>query len=195
MNRQRKNRRRAVLSDDLFGRVGGFSTVRTANTDGRKLPATGELQAARTARAAANGGFRIIAKPTILSPLTAWEIFCRTDNYPHRKVSITPFEQAHDFHAGLRSKWQFHQVIEKHALHGYVVITPTVFWLARRVWHDWPDDRLCDLYEVAEDGDCWHVWLAAGDWSGWQDWIPTWLPWVSYHRRGQLRVRRLEKFA
>jgi hypothetical protein len=64
------------------------------------------------------------------------------------------------------------------------------------VRHDWPDERLCDFWDVAEAGeaDCWHVYLAAGAWQMALPFLPYELPWISWHRRDKLRVWRWENF-
>lgn len=107
---------------------------------------------------------------------------------------MTPFDHAARWHHHHGGDMEFSEVIEAHAQGGVVIITPEVFWLARRVKHDWPEERICNPWAVAEDGDCWLVWLAAGDWRTWPRFIPYPLEWVGFHRRGKFRVWRLECF-
>ena len=108
---------------------------------------------------------------------------------------MTPIEQAAAWHAAHGGgEMSFMEVIAAHGRHGYVVATPEFFLLGRRVMRDWDDDRRCDPWQVAEDGDTWHVWLAAGEWEGWERFLPYPLPWVSFHRKGRLRVWPLDYF-
>lgn len=107
---------------------------------------------------------------------------------------MTPFDQAFRWHHQHGGDVGFSEVIEAHAQVGVVIITPELFLLGRRVFADWPEARRNHLWSTAEDGDCWHVWLAAGDWRLWEKFLPYPLPWVSMHRRGKLRVWALDGF-
>jgi hypothetical protein len=108
---------------------------------------------------------------------------------------VTAFEEAAAWHAAHGGgEMSFGEVVEAHAQGGYVFITPEFFLLGRRVARDWDEARRCDPWQVDPAGDCWHVWLAAGDWRGWERFLPYRLPWVSFHRRERLRVWALERF-
>lgn len=73
-----------------------------------------------------------------------------------------------------------------------MVATPRVFAMVRAVRADWPADRFSDPRETAgEEGDCWHVWLLVGDLQEAFRHLPHPLPWMSWHRRGVLRIRPL----
>jgi hypothetical protein len=111
------------------------------------------------------------------------------------KGSITPnpYQRAEAWHRRLGCHMTFAEVIEAHGQMGYVHITPDVFVMARRVEADWGDDRLCDLQFIAPAGDCWHVWLLAGDFRAAMAFLPYPLPYVSFHRRGRLRVMPLDR--
>lgn len=107
---------------------------------------------------------------------------------------MSPFAQAAECHARLGCGMEFWEVIEAHAQVGYVVMTPELFMLGRRVDRDWGEDERLDPWVTAETGDCWHVWLLAGDWRCWERFLPYPLEWVSMHRRGRLVVRKLDQF-
>lgn len=107
---------------------------------------------------------------------------------------MTPFDHAFRWHFHHGGDLEFSEIIEAHAQCGVVIITPELFLLGRRVRRDWPEARRLDPWATAEDGDCWHVWLAAGDWREWEKFLPFPLPWVSMHRRGRLRVWPLDGF-
>jgi hypothetical protein len=106
---------------------------------------------------------------------------------------MTPYTRAFFWHDALQSQWEFEEIIARHGQIGFVHITPDVFVMARRVEADWQDDRLCDLQFTAPAGDCWHVWLLAGDFRAAMAFLPYPLPYVSFHRRGRLRVMTLDR--
>lgn len=106
---------------------------------------------------------------------------------------MTPFEQAAEWHAASGCGLSFTEVIEAHAQVGFVHITPEIFLLARHGRSYWPDTLRDDPWHVATDGDCWHVWLMAGDWCQWERFLPYPLPFVSMHRREVLRVWPLDR--
>ena len=105
---------------------------------------------------------------------------------------MTPFDRAAALHASFRTGWTFAEIIEAHA-DGCAIITPDVFVLARGVRSTWPSDWMSDPLSVAKEPDCWHVFLLAGDYrSAWRH-MPFLLPFVSFHRRGVLRVYPMER--
>jgi hypothetical protein len=107
---------------------------------------------------------------------------------------MTPIERAAAWHAEHGGEMSFMELIAAHGRHGYVIATPEVFLLARRARSYWPECLRLDPWHVAADGNCWHVWLAAGEWRAWQPFLPYPLPFVSMHRHGKLRVVALERF-
>ena len=136
-----------------------------------------------------------------------------------RHASLPPYLRAHAWHEAGGWHWTFEQVIAAHAHNGggQVHITPEVFVLARPVCRAWPEEWICDPQRVAvradgdgmagggdggdgiagaDDGagriaDCWHVWLLAGDAQAALRYLPYELPFMSWHRRGKLRVHAL----
>ncbi len=107
---------------------------------------------------------------------------------------MTPYLRALRWHDALRSDWSFDQVIYAHGYvpTGHVIVTPEVFVMARRVSSGWPAGAFDELSSWDPAGDCWHVWLLAGDPRAALKFLPYELPWISYHRRGKLRVLSLE---
>jgi hypothetical protein len=108
---------------------------------------------------------------------------------------ISPIERAVQWHEASGCVIPFMELVAAHGRHGVVIATPDLFILARRVDATWSNARRDDPWDVAEDGNCWHVWLLAGDWRKWERYVPFLLPLVSMHRRGKLRIYRLERFA
>jgi hypothetical protein len=120
-------------------------------------------------------------------------------------ASLPPFLRAHAWHEAGGWHWSFEQVIAAHAHNGggQVHITPEVFVLARPVCTAWPEEWICDPQRVAaradgegiaggdDEADCWHVWLLAGDAPAALRYLPYELPFMSWHRRGKLRVHAL----
>ncbi len=84
--------------------------------------------------------------------------------------------------------------LEAHLLYGYVISTPEVFLMGRRVRSGWPDETLRDPYATAPDGDCWHVWLCGGSMREALRRMPFRLPWLSYERSNRIRRVRLDRF-
>jgi hypothetical protein len=108
---------------------------------------------------------------------------------------MTPIEQAAAWHREhCADGMTFADIIAAHGCVGYVVATPDLFLLVRRARSYWPESLRNDPWHVAKDGDCWHVWLLAGAWKGWERFLPYPLPRVSMHRRGKLRVYPLDRF-
>ena len=103
---------------------------------------------------------------------------------------VTPFEQAALWHAKHCPGSAFAEVVEAHFQTGYVVGTPEVFLLGRRIDRTWPDEWVNDPWRAAPDGDCWHVWLWAGTVRDWSAMVPYPLPWLSWHRGEKRRVFR-----
>jgi hypothetical protein len=108
---------------------------------------------------------------------------------------MTPIEKAVAWYEELKNPVPFEEILFAHCALGRVVEMQDVFIMARPVRHDWPDDRMCDPWDVAtpHEADCWHVYLAAGDWLRAVAFAPYALPWVSWHRRGQLHVWQWRK--
>jgi hypothetical protein len=108
---------------------------------------------------------------------------------------MTPYNLAERWHRALGSDWTFAEIIEAHSQRGVIHSTPEVFVLARRVHSDWYDDEFRDPFATSATGDCWHVWLLAGDFRAAMAYLPEPLPFVSFHRRGQLRILTLDQAA
>ena len=85
----------------------------------------------------------------------------------------------------------FAQDLEAHLLHGVVVSTPDLFFMARPVSHDATGDRIVNPWHNTWDKepDCWHVYLYAGDMMSAFKQV-CWLPFVSFEKRNRLRVYR-----
>lgn len=103
---------------------------------------------------------------------------------------MSPYEVAACWHLANCPGVEFREVLEAHLFHGHVISSPTRFVLGRQVRHDWPPELMLDPWQVAADGDCWHVWLWAGAVAVWPDVVPYPLPWISFHRGERLRVHR-----
>ena len=106
---------------------------------------------------------------------------------------MTPYQRAAAWHHRLRSGWTFEEVIEAHGQMGFIHSTPDVFVMARRVDVDWEPETFSDLEFTAPAGECWHVWLLAGDFRAAMAFLPEPLPFVSFHRRGKLRILTLDQ--
>lgn len=106
---------------------------------------------------------------------------------------MTPYQRAAAWHHRLRSGWTFEEVIEAHGQMGFIHSTPDVFVMARRVHTLWPESGFSDPNLRDLHGECWHVWLLAGDFRAAMAYLPEPLPFVSFHRRGKLRILTLDQ--
>ncbi len=104
---------------------------------------------------------------------------------------MTPYERAELWHNALGSTWSFADVIKAHGKCGFIHSTPEVFVMARRIFAS-DQDTANDLTFWNPTGNCWHVWLLAGNPRAAWRYLPFDLPFVSFHRRGILRVLPLE---
>jgi len=110
-------------------------------------------------------------------------------------MNQTPYARAARWHLEHCPETPFVHVVEAHFLHGYVWSTPEMFALARKVRHDWPESRLLDIRQTDPLGDCWFVWLFAGDPTHLPAADRLRLPWAAFHRDGRLVRLRWERAA
>lgn len=106
---------------------------------------------------------------------------------------MSPYQRAEARHLEFGSDWTFAEVIDAHGVVGYVHSTPDLFVMARQGHSDWNSDEFRDPYATSSTGDCWHVWLLAGDFRAAMAFLPFPLPFVSYHRRDRLVVLTLDQ--
>jgi hypothetical protein len=85
--------------------------------------------------------------------------------------------------------------VEDHLIAGYVISTPDYFIMARPVKHDADPSLICDpLYHFPPDEeDCWHIWLAAGDWRKFWENDTRDFKWVSWEKRNKLKVYPMDR--
>lgn len=103
---------------------------------------------------------------------------------------MSPYEIAARWHQEHCSETPFREILEAHLFRGHVISGPRAFVLGRQVRHDWPAERMLDPNQTDDAGDCWHVWLWAGEVKDWRAVVPWPLPWISFHRGERLRVHR-----
>lgn len=101
---------------------------------------------------------------------------------------MTPFEKAARWHLSHCPGEAFHDVIEAHFQLGHVLSGPHAFLIARPIRSDWPDEQVRDPWEADDAGDCWHIWLFAGDLAAIPPLIPGPRPLVSFHRGHRLVI-------
>ena len=107
---------------------------------------------------------------------------------------MTPFQQAAEVYKREPCAVPFEHDLFMHLVHGYVISTPQVFAMLREVSMDFRDDEMRDPGKTAPGGDCWHVWLAAGDVSALFGMLPL-KPWVSFERKNRLLMCRIGRLA
>lgn len=78
-------------------------------------------------------------------------------------VTLTPYQRAQAVYQCEPCARPFEEDMEWHLRLGYVITTPTLFMLARRVSSEWDESRLLAPWYVHPNGDALWVWLLAGD--------------------------------
>ena len=80
-----------------------------------------------------------------------------------------------------------------HLVHGVVVSTPEVFAMVRPVVSTWGIERLRTPSETAKDGDCWWIWLAAGNVGSLFAWPFPAKKWVAFERDNTPKFREYDR--
>ncbi|MDZ4287835.1 MAG: hypothetical protein U0984_07745 [Prosthecobacter sp.] len=89
----------------------------------------------------------------------------------------------------------FEDTVATYLRHGFVWSSPRSFVLARAIAADWwqDHDRLTDHTLSHPQGDCWFLWLAAGDMREFFEVCPQPKPFVCFCRRGLPRLWRYDR--
>lgn len=107
---------------------------------------------------------------------------------------MTPFEQAVAVYEREGCAESFREDLEAHLLNGYVFSTPDTFLMGRLVQHDADPALILNPWHRFETGDCWMVYLAAGNIvREVERWMPYRLPYVAWERENKLRVWSVER--
>ena len=105
---------------------------------------------------------------------------------------LTPWERALLVYGSTRR--DFGEDMAAHLRGGYVYNGPAGFVMFRGVRKAAPDGAILDPTHQFTAPDCWHVWLAAGNWRHiLASYLPYPLPWISWERDFVLRFYPLEK--
>jgi hypothetical protein len=100
---------------------------------------------------------------------------------------MNPYQLARQVYDREPCARSFEEDLFWHLQYGIVLSTPAGFAMIRSVWSHWSKDRLKSPRFVAKHGDCWMIWLAAGDiTSVWA--LGPRKDWVCFERRNLLRV-------
>ena len=107
---------------------------------------------------------------------------------------MTSFDQAMAVYLRHPTRRDFGEDILVHLRTGYVIAVPWAFVAFRPVLRDAPEALILDPRVEFPGGDCWHVWVAAGNWQRLVcECLPYPLPWMSWERRFRLRFYPTEK--
>ena len=106
--------------------------------------------------------------------------------------SESPLRRAIDEYDRQWSVFSFSECLSCHLERGVVWSSIQSFALVRAVRTDWRLARLLSPHYVAEDPDCWWVYLLAGDWKDALSHLPHFLPFIGWERRERPRFHRLE---
>lgn len=107
---------------------------------------------------------------------------------------MTPVERAAAVYQREPCARTFREDLEAHLLNGYVLSTPATFVMGRLVQRDAPPELIVDPWHRFETGDCWLVYLAAGDiLREARRWMPWPVPWLAWERSNRLRFWRTER--
>ena len=105
---------------------------------------------------------------------------------------MNPFSTAAHWHLGHCPETHFREIVEAHFQSGYVISTPELFILARRIKVDWQEARILDPWQYHPEGDAWHIWLFAGSLPAIPAIIPYRLPYVTFHRGDRLSIHGMD---
>jgi hypothetical protein len=103
---------------------------------------------------------------------------------------MTPFQLAQQVYEHEPCRRPFWEDFYLHLQRGIVLATPDVFMMARSVSRFTLFHYSALAYDPAHtepDGDCWHIWLLAGDPRGVFDMFPR-KDWLAWERGNVLRV-------
>ena len=106
---------------------------------------------------------------------------------------MSPFEQAQQVYEREPCARTFCEDLYHHLQHGWVVSTPTVFGMCRPVQHDWPAAWLREPWRTDPAGDCWMIWLLAGDLAKAMASLPDQRAFMAYERENQIRVLPMQR--
>lgn len=107
---------------------------------------------------------------------------------------MTPFDASRAVYRREPCARTFESDLWHHFQNGYVLSGPEGFVMGRPVRRDAETSQILNPAVTFEDPDCWHIWLAAGDWRAMlAGWLPYPLPWFSWERRNRLRFWRAER--
>jgi hypothetical protein len=101
---------------------------------------------------------------------------------------MTPIEEAQ---AVYRREWcerGFWDDVRDYTRYGYIISLPNIFILGRPVKSGWSSEMILDPANRTTEPDCWHIALYAGDLSKAFDFLPYYLPFVSFERRNRLKI-------
>ncbi|MDB6117408.1 MAG: hypothetical protein JWO08_1189 [Verrucomicrobiaceae bacterium] len=107
---------------------------------------------------------------------------------------VTPFDQAQAVYEREPCARTFFEDLHFHLCHGYVYSSPGCFAMVREVNHDWSEQRMLAPWETQPGGDCWMIWLLAGNAAEAIGKLPHPKPWLATERSGRLRVVAAERF-
>lgn len=106
---------------------------------------------------------------------------------------MSPYQQARAVYEREPCAHSFEEDLFWHIQRGIVLSTPECFAMIRPVCSYWQEDDLKNPRLADPDGDCWMMWLAAGDIS------PVWelgprKEWVAWERENVLKVWPYDRF-
>jgi hypothetical protein len=107
---------------------------------------------------------------------------------------MSPFDQAAEVYEREPCARSFDEDLFHHLRHGYVISTPQFFALLRPVQRDWPIAWLREPWRIDRQGNCWWLWLLAGDLVAGAQALPFPLPYIGYERENVPVIRRASRF-
>jgi hypothetical protein len=107
---------------------------------------------------------------------------------------MTPVQRAAAVYSREDCARSFKEDVEAHLLHGWVISTPEVFLLARKVDHAAPQDQIINPWfnSWEKEPDSWHLYLFSGSLMSAFKCAPYPLEYVSYERTNDLRIYKYD---
>lgn len=106
---------------------------------------------------------------------------------------MTPYQQAQAVYEREPCARSFHEDHFHHLQHGFVYSSPTCFAMCREVSSAWGADKMLAPWEVEPGGDCWFVWMLAGDAREAIGRLPHVKPFIAFEKRCKVRLRTREQ--
>jgi len=108
---------------------------------------------------------------------------------------MTPYDQAAQLYREQPQPRTFGEDLVAHMKTGWVISTPTSFVMGREIMLQGNRDLIADPWYQFQHGDCWLIYLFAGELPNILDFIPHKRDWIAFQRYGRpLKYYAFDRF-